>query len=63
MPSWTQQDWVMATSEDLSGSGITRACADCGEVTYPSVRYPDDIPIVCEVCTYDRLVGKAGTLA
>jgi hypothetical protein len=57
-PRWRQSDRVIATSEDLLGSGIKRACADCGEDAYTSVRYPDDVMIVCEVCTYDRLVGK-----
>jgi hypothetical protein len=57
-PSWRQSDRVIATSEDLLGSGIKRACADCGDDAYTSVRYPDDVAIVCEVCTYDTLVGK-----
>jgi hypothetical protein len=57
-PSWRQSDRVVATSEDLIGSSIKRACADCGEDAYTSVQYPDDVPIVCEVCTYDTLVRK-----
>jgi formylmethanofuran dehydrogenase subunit E len=58
VPSWAQSDWVIATSDDSIGSGIKRACADCGEDAYTSVRYPDDVAIVCDVCTYDRLIGK-----
>jgi hypothetical protein len=57
-PPWRQSARVIATSEDLLGSGIKRACADCGEDAYTSVQYPDDVAIVCEVCTYDTLVGK-----
>ena len=57
-PAWADSDWVIATSEDVTRTGITRTCADCGEDTFTSIRYPDDVAIVCEVCTYDRLVGE-----
>ena len=57
-PTWAQSDWVIATTEDVTLTGIKRACADCGEDAYTSVRYPDDVTIVCEVCSYDRLVGE-----
>ena len=57
-PAWAQSDWVIATIDDVTRTGIKRACADCGDDAYTSISYPDDIAIVCEVCTYDRLVEK-----
>jgi hypothetical protein len=57
-PAWAQSDWVIATIDDVTRTGIKRACADCSEDAYTSIHYPDDVAIVCEVCTYDRLVGQ-----
>jgi hypothetical protein len=57
-PSWGDLDWVIATDADLTHTGITRPCADCGEDAYTSIHYPATVAIVCETCSYDRLVGK-----
>lgn len=57
-PTWGDGEVVFGTRDDLSASGVKRACAVCGETTYTSIRYPDDVPILCEICAYGRLVEK-----
>jgi len=42
----------------MTRSDIKRACAGCGEDAYTSIRYPDDVAIICEVCLYDKLAKE-----
>lgn len=58
-PDWTKKTWVLGTSEYITQNDIRRSCADCGENVYTSVRYPDDIAIICEVCAYAVLIEEA----
>ena len=61
-PDWDRGGWVMGLTDDITSTGIKRACRDCGEDVYTSIKYPDDVPIICEGCAFKLLVGEeAGT--
>ncbi len=53
-PPGEEMGWVVATTEDISGGGIKRGCAECGEDVYTSIKYPDDVAILCELCALER---------
>ena len=55
-------DWVLGTTEDVSNSGIKRACAVCGDDVYTSINYPDDVAILCELCALQRMEQEETSL-
>ncbi len=54
-------NWVFGTTEDISNSGIKRACAVCGDDVYTSIKYPDDVAILCELCSLHRMEQEEAT--
>jgi hypothetical protein len=43
-------DILVGARQNRSGSGIHRACVECGEQTYVDSPCPDDVPLLCDVC-------------
>ena len=53
-PPGEELTWVLGTTEDISNTGIKRACAGCGADVSTSIEYPDDVAILCESCGLER---------
>lgn len=62
-PDWLKTKWVSGITEDVTLTRIRRGGVGCGLDVYTSVRSPDDVPIVCEVCLYQELIKKESTAA
>ena len=50
---------VMAIGQRVRhpGQDFRRACIDCGQDVYKSDPAPDDVPTICDVCMYERILA------
>jgi hypothetical protein len=50
--------------DGVAGRDFRHTCiGGCGEDAYTNTRYPDDVPVTCDVCLYDKMVSEAGPFA
>jgi hypothetical protein len=56
--NWDEIDYVVGTRDDVTHTGIKRPCAQCGKDVFTSRRYPDKVPMICEVCALKLAVEE-----
>jgi hypothetical protein len=49
----------VGTRHDFSHRHIQRPCLLCGQPTFTSQRFPDDVALVCNVC-FDEMLHEEG---